>query len=187
MEFLTDLWLPILITTIVLWISSTVAWMVMPHHFGDRRKIDCEDELMQFVEQQNIAAGNYMFPYPEKASDMNKPEHMQRYAKGPRGTLNVYNAVPMPVNVGLTVLYFAVTVSIIAYITHVACQTADNSTDFMRVFRISGTIGMLTYASNNVLNRIWFRQRVWTDMVDGIVYGFLLGIIFASLWKYPVG
>ena len=57
----------------------------------------------------------------------------------------------------------------------------------MRVFRISGTIGMLTYASNNVLNRIWFRQRVWTDMVDGIVYGFLLGIIFASLWKYPVG
>lgn len=186
MEFLVDFWLPIFATTTALWISSTVAWMLLPHHFGDRRKIQCEDELMKFVGDKNIAAGNYMFPYPEKASDMNKPEHMERYQKGPRGTLNVYDEASMPANIGLTILYFAVTVTTIAYITNLTCQPSDTSTNFMRVFRVAGTIGILTYASNSVLNRIWFRQRVWTDIVDGIAYGLLVGVIFASLWKYPV-
>ncbi len=186
MEFLIDLWIPILTATFALWVASTLAWMVMPHHFGDRRKVHCEDELMKFVKDQNISAGNYMFPYPETAAGMNKPEHMDKYKQGPRGTLNVYEMHAMPTNVGLTILYFLVTVSTIAYVTHVACQPTHASTDFMQVFRVAGTIGILTYASNNVLNRIWFRQRVWTDIVDGIAYGLLLGLIFAMLWKYPV-
>jgi len=90
----------------------------------------------------------------------------------------------MAVNMSKTILYFAVTVSTIAYITHVACPPGSEGVDFMRVFRMSGTIGILTYATSNVLHRVWFKKRVWTEIVDGIVYGLVLGLIFASFWGY---
>ena len=80
--------------------------------------------------------------------------------------------------------YFLVTVSTIAYITHVACPPAEEGLDFMRVFRISGTIAILTYATSNVLHRVWFKKRIWTEVIDGIVYGLVLGLIFASFWGY---
>lgn len=82
-------------------------------------------------------------------------------------------------NMALTILYFFVTVFTIAYIAHIACPPGS---EFILVFRIAGTISVLTYASSGVLNRIWFTERMWTNIVDGIVYGLVLGLIFAALW-----
>ena len=90
----------------------------------------------------------------------------------------------MGVNMILTILYFLVTALTIAYITNVACPPEDPGTDFTKVFRVAGTIGVLTYASSGVLHRIWFKARKWTDMLDGAAYGVVLGLIFAALWKY---
>ena len=83
-----------------------------------------------------------------------------------------------------TIFYFFVTVSTIGYITHVACPPESEGLDFMRVFRIAGTISILTYATSNVLHRVWFKKRIWTEIIDGIVYGLVLGLIFAAFWSY---
>jgi len=185
MEFITDLWIPILVGTFALQFASTMAWMVLPHHFGDHATVPSEADLMDWVSDQEIPAGSYMFPYPETAAEMNSKEHQERYAKGPRGTLHVYSPVSMPLNILKTLLYFFCTVGTIAYITHVACPPGAETTTFLRVFRIAGTIGVLTYASSGVLDRIWFVRRMWTTMVDGVVFGLIVGIVFAVLW--PAG
>ena len=91
----------------------------------------------------------------------------------------------MPVNMAKTISYFLVTVATIGYITHVACPPGEEGLDFMRVFRVAGTISILTYATSNVLNRVWFKKRVWTEVLDGVIYGLVLGLIFASFWSYP--
>lgn len=182
MEFMNDLWIPILVGTFVLQFASTMAWMVLPHHFDDHATVPGEEDLMDWVGDQNISAGSYMFPYPETAAEMNSKEHQDRYAKGPRGTLHVYKPVSMPLNILKTLLYFFCTVGTIGYITHVACPPGAETTTFLRVFRIAGTIGVLTYASSGVLDRIWFVRRMWTTMVDGAVYGLIVGIVFAVLW-----
>ncbi|MFK7767048.1 MAG: hypothetical protein AB8B55_07480 [Mariniblastus sp.] len=52
----------------------------------------------------------------------------------------------------------------------------------MKVFRIAGTIGVLTYASSGAMYRVWFPSRHWTHVVDGIAYGLVLGLIFGLLW-----
>lgn len=184
MEFLVDLWLPILVATAVLWILSFVAWVVLPHHFGDFAKLDKEDELMDAIRQADVAAGNYMLPQSGSKQEQGSKEYQEKYMAGPRATLNVYSVPNMGVNMALTIAYFLVTALTIAYITNVACPAGDDATDFMKVFRVAGTIGVLTYASSGILHKVWFKAKMWTDMLDGAVYGVALGLIFAALWTY---
>lgn len=184
MEFLVTLWLPILVATVALWFLSFFSWVFLPHHFGDFKKLDSENDLMELVKQSNIAPGNYMFPCANSKQEQGSKEFQELYARGPRGTLNVYNMPHMGSNMFQTILYFFVTALTIAYITNVACPPGVDETDFTKVFRVAGTIGVLTYASSGLLHRIWFKARKWTDMLDGAAYGVVLGLIFASLWQY---
>ncbi len=180
MEFVVDLWMPILVATVVLWFLSFFAWALLPHHFGDNKKLANEDELMNFLKQSNTPAGNYMFPYAGSGKVQSEEVFAKRYADGPRGVLNVYEVPNMPVNMVQTILYFLVTVFTIAYITSVACPSGS---EFVKVFRIAGTIGVLTYASSGFMNRIWFKSRHWTHVLDGLVYGVVVGLIFGLLWN----
>jgi len=182
MEFLVDLWLPILIGTVVLFFCSFLAWAILPHHFGDHEKVPCEDELMEFVRSKNIPVGNYMFPYADSPKTQGSEEFTEHYTKGPRGLLDVYDMPNMGANMAQTIAYFFVTVATIGYIPHVACPPGAEGTDFMKVFRMAGTIGILTYATSCVLHRVWFKKRIWTEILDGVIYGLILGLIFAFLW-----
>ena len=179
MAFVADLWLAIVVATIVLWFLSFLAWAMLPHHFGDRKKLGSEDAFMDFVRKNNVAPGNYLFPYAASSKEQGDKEYMEKYMGGPRGTLNVYAVPNMGKNMAFTILYFFVTVFTIAYIVHVACPPGS---DFMKVFRFAGTIGILNYASSGALNRIWFVERMWTQIADGVVYGLTLGLIFAAMW-----
>ena len=183
MEFVTDLWLPILIGTVVLWFLSFLAWAILPHHFGDRTRIANEDGLMDYLKE--VPPGNYFFPYCGSSKEQSDKAYMDRYTTGPRGTLNIYTMPNMASNMLRTILYFFITVFTVAYISHVACPPGDAATTFMKVFRIVGTIAVLTYGSSGALNRIWFTERMWTHILDGVVYGIVLGLIFAAMW--PAG
>jgi hypothetical protein len=182
MEFLIDLWLPILIGTIVLWFLSFLAWAILPHHFGDHRKLDDEEALMEFVRQANVQPGNYLFPYCGSSKEQADKRYVERYTAGPRGVLHVYAMPNMGINMAMTIVYFLVTVLTIGYITHVACPPGDAATTFMKVFRIAGTIGVLNYASSGILHRIWFKAKMWTGILDGVVFGVVLGLVFAFMW-----
>ena len=184
MEFLIDLWLPILINGVVLFVASFIAWVILPHHFGDKRKLDEEQKVMDLVRELNIPPGNYMFPYAKNKQEQGSAEFRERYVEGPRGILDVYATANMGLNMVLTVVFFLITSAVIGYITHFTCPPGDAGVDFMRVFRVAGTIGILTHGSSGVLNGIWFKRRSFTDIIDGIVFGVILGLIFAALWPY---
>lgn len=181
MEFLAELWLPILINGIVLFFASFIAWVILPHHFNDKKKLTCESALVDFVRSKNIAPGNYMFPYADDRAEKGSAEFMQRYNDGPVGCLDVYGKTNMPLNMIKTVIFFVVTSAVIGYITYFTCPPGS---DFLRVFRVAGTIGILTHASSGVLNNIWFKRRSFTDIIDGVVFGAILGLIFALMWPH---
>lgn len=181
MEFILDLWLPILVCTVVLFFASFAAWVLLPHHFGDKKKLEHEQEVMDLVERLNIPAGNYMFPYASTKAEQGSEEFAEKYKKGPRGLLDVYNPANMGANMGLTVLFFFVTTLVIAYITHFVFELAGpEKADFMNVFRVAGTVGILTHGSSGVLNSIWFKKPVLTDIIDGVVFGVIIGVIFGA-------
>lgn len=181
MEFLVDFWLPILVATVVLWFMSFFFWALLPHHFGDFAKAANEDELVAFLKTANLPAGNYKYPYAGSAKEQNDKDYVEKFMNGPQGVLSVYNTPNMGANMVKTIFYFLVTVGTIGYITHVACPPGDEATTFMKLFRIAGTIGVLTFASSGAMHRIWFTARHWTHVVDGVAYGLVCGLIFGFL------
>ena len=153
-------------------------------HFTDMKKLEKEDEVMEAIRSLNIPAGNYMFPYTATKQEQMSEAHQEKYKQGPRGLLNIWDMPNMGLNMGYTVVFFLITSAIIGYVTYAACPPDGANTTFWNVFRIAGTIGVLTHGSSGILNGIWFKRRIITDIVDGIVYGLILGLIFALLWPY---
>jgi hypothetical protein len=179
MEFLLQLWLPILITAVVLFFASFVAWTVLPHHESDFSPLPDEDKLMATVRSLNLSPGSYMFPHMTHAQAKD-PEKIAKYTNGPRGTLVVWEMPNMGKNLFLTFVYFLLIAFVTAYISWEALQ--GQTVTFLKAFQIVGAIGVLTFASSGQLNAVWFPRRTLMDFVDGIVYGVLMGLVFAFLW-----
>ncbi len=150
----------------------------MPHHQSDFRKLAGEHEFMDSVRKMDIPAGAYMFPHMTH-QDAKDPAQQQRYIQGPRGTMVLWDMPNMGRNLGLTFVYFLLIAAVTAYI---AWTALGSDVGFMMAFRITGTIGILVFASSGQLNAIWFPRRTLMDFLDGIVYGILMGLVFGFFW-----
>jgi hypothetical protein len=177
---LMSLWLPIIVSGIALFFASWAAWMLLPHHKPEWQGISNEAAFLQSLRSMNLPAGQYMFPYSCKPEDWKSEEFQRRREAGPTGTLTVWKKPPnMGVNMLCTVLFFTIANLVIGYLAGIALPPG---TDFLTVFRFVGTAGILTYGTANILNGIWFGRKMAADIADGIAYGIITGLIFASLW-----
>ena len=59
MDLLIPLWLPILLSAVVVWIVSAVVWMALPHHKRDFIALADEDGFMDHLRKSGIQPGNY--------------------------------------------------------------------------------------------------------------------------------
>ena len=73
MEWLIDLWLPVVVITPVLFIASFLAWVVLPHHKPDIRRWPDEDRLLEFVRQSGAEPGEYLFPEESMERTFDEP------------------------------------------------------------------------------------------------------------------
>lgn len=178
---LTALWLPIVLATVAIFIYSSMAWMMLPHHRPDYAKLEKEDEVMDFVRGLDLADGNYMFPCASSPEDMKSEEMQKKWNDGPRGTLSVMPNHSMGANIGKTFLVWAVSVFSIAYLATMG--VTDQATP-MLVFRFFATAGLLVYFVALVPGSIWYHSRIQGHLIDAIVHALVLGGLFAWLWPY---
>jgi len=205
MEFLTSLWLPILVSGAAVWFISAIVWMVLPHHKRDWIALPAssggggggggrggEEAFMQAVRSMNIPPGNYIFPDCRGKAAMDKPNVKEAIARGPIGHLSLW---PTPLTmadkmVWTFIIYLVVSVGI-AYLTSVvfpfpaaptpgvempAIVTASTRPAFMEVFRIAGTAGVLAYAFSFIPNMIWFGAYKRT-IIAGLIDGIAYGLL----------
>jgi hypothetical protein len=175
-----ELWLPIVVSGVVLFFASAAAWMFLPHHKPEWTGLPNEEAVMKAVRDTNVPPGQYMFPYCASHEQMKSEEMKRRIQAGPVGTLSVWPGPSnMGVNMACTVAFFVIANFVIAYLATMALERGDS---FLNVFRFVGTAGILTYGTANILNGIWFNRKMVADIADGIVYGLLTGLIFAAMW-----
>ncbi|MFO0826865.1 MAG: hypothetical protein U0572_01850 [Phycisphaerales bacterium] len=199
MDFLTHLWLPILVSGVGVWFASAIAWMAIGHHKKDRDPIANEQEFMDVITRMNIRPGNYGFPDFCQHDHLPRAERMEAlkilYDKHPQGTLRVWAPANMGVNMLLTFLFYLVTSTVIAYLgwaalphgdaASVGAGGIDGASRFWKVFQVLGTAGILAYCFATFPHDLWFqkkRRAMAMDWIDGIVFGLLTGAIFAWLW-----
>jgi hypothetical protein len=183
---LTELWLPILVSAAAVWIASALAWMLMPHHKGDWKKLPDEDGFLKSLGALNIPSGTYGFPNMSHA-DCKDPATKEKFMRGPTGYINIWPANAFssmgPKMIGSFIVYVVVSV-LVAYL---CSATLTHESDFSKVFQVAGTSAMMAYCLSRIPNDIWFntpKRAITTSTVDGIVYGLITGAIFGWLWPH---
>lgn len=196
MDFLTHLWLPILLAGVAVWIASAIAWMAIGHHKKDRDPLPNEPEFMDALRGMNIPPGVYGFPDFCKHDNLPRKERMaalkELYDTRPMGLLRIWGEMNMGLNMLLTFLFYIITSAVIAYLAwaalpHASAQIpgAESSSIFWKVFQVTGTAGILAYCFATFPGDLWFqnkRRAMVMNVIDGIVFGLITGVIFASLW-----
>ncbi len=89
MEFLSELWLAILLSAVLVFIVSSVLHMVIPIHKGDYTKMANEDAVLEAMRANGVEPGAYMFPCAGSMKEMGTPEMVEKLKKGPVGWLTV--------------------------------------------------------------------------------------------------
>lgn len=177
MDFLTALWMPIVVSAAFVWIASAITHMVIPFHKSDFGKLPDEDKVMSSLE--GVPLGSYMFPYCTQ-SEMNSPEHKAKREKGPVGTLTVMPNVNMGQNLILTLLLYLLIGVFIAYAGY---HSGLEGAPYLEKFRLAGTVAFCAHTFGWLSFAIWYRNiKVWSNLFDGIVYALITAGTFGWLW-----
>jgi len=184
---LTELWLPIMVSAAFVFVVSSILHMVIPIHKGDFKKLPSEDKLLAAMREAGVGRGAYMFPCPDCMKDMGSPEMLEKYKNGPVGSMIVIPNGPPAMGKSL-VLWFLYTILVGIFVAYVVNLSLGPGADFMAVFRMAGTIGVLAYATAAIPDSIW-KGQAWgitaKFIFDGVVYGLVTGATFGWLW--PAG
>jgi len=184
MDALIALWLPILISTVVVFFASFVLWTISPHHKGDYKKLPNEDDLLKTVRASGEKSGVFMFPMCEW-KDMKDPEVKARYDRGPHGYVTLWPGQPnMLKNMVLSAILYLIISIFIAYVVSVVFAGRTAPVEYLEVFRIAGTVGVMAYCFGSIGHDIWFgkpRRAMFMEFFDGVVYALLTAGVFAWL------
>jgi len=180
---LTALWLPIVLSAIIVFVASSIMHMLLPYHKGDYRQLPDEDKILEVLRPTGLTRGLYIFPYCTH-KDMKSPAMIEKYKQGPVGTITVYPSGPpaMPKFLGQ---WFAYTLIIGFFVAYLTGHTVAFGAHYRVVFRVAGTAAFLAYGLGNLSNGIW-KGQPWgmtlKEVIDGLVYGLLTAGTFGWLW-----
>ena len=178
------LWLPIVLSAVIVFIASCVLHMVLPIHKGDYRKLPDEERVSDALRAAGVTPGrHYAFPFTSH-KDMKKPETVEKFKRGPVGLLTIMPSGPPNIGkfLGQWFIYCLVIGFFTAYLTG---RTRAPGAHYLSVFRIAGTAAFLGYALAQVQDSIWKGQSwgvTFKHVIDGLIYGLLTAGVFGWLW-----
>jgi len=139
---------------------------------------------MNHVRGSGIKPGNYVFPDFRGREALKSAKVQKALEEGPVGHLSVWQTpVTMGGKLAATFIVHLVVSTLIAYLTRVALP---GPAEFAKVFQIAATAGILAYSFSFIPNALWFgayKRTIIASFIDGIVYGLIIGAIFA--WRWP--
>ncbi len=180
---LTELWLPVLVSGVLVFVASSIMHMVLPLHRKDYAKLAGEDDVLAAMRKAGVQPGNYMFPHCS-AKEMGSEEHTQKCIKGPVGFANIYPNGPPAMGKSL-VQWFLFTLVVGVFVAYIVGQTHPAGTDYMRIFRIAGSVAFMVYVVAAPVESIWKGQKWSTSIkfcIDGVVYSLVTAGAFGWLW-----
>jgi hypothetical protein len=184
MTSLYALWLPILLSAVIVFIASSVIHMTPLWHKNDYPKVPDEDRLRDALRPLAIPPGDYMVPRCTNSQEMRTPAFVDKMNKGPVLVLTVLRNGPF--SMGKNLAQWFVYLVVVSYFTaYVASRALAPGTDYMQVFQITGAVAFVGYTLALLQMSIWY-QRSWSlsvkAIVDGLIYGLLTAGTFGWLW-----
>jgi hypothetical protein len=185
MTVLHFLWLPILLSSVFVFVASAVIHMAFQWwHKSDYVKVPQEDKVMDALRPFATPPGDYMLPNCVGSAEFKSPEFQAKLKNGPVMMLTVMpnGAMHMGKSLGLWFLYILVVSLLSGY---VALHGIAFWAGHRGVCRIVGTTSFMGYAAALWQMTIWYRRSLLTTIkatVDGLLYAAITAATFAWLW-----
>ncbi|MFG0257644.1 MAG: hypothetical protein ACF8GE_07065 [Phycisphaerales bacterium JB043] len=184
MEFLTELWMAIVLASVLVFVVSSIFHMVLPLHKNDVTKMPNEDTVVEALRSAGVGPGAYMFPGCHDMKEWSTDEHKAKLEKGPVGWMTV-----MPqggFNMGRSLVqWFIYSLVVSAFTGYVAWNSVVPTDDYLARFQIAGAVAFMAYGIGGIPESIW-KGVSWKVtgkfLIDGLAYALVTAGTFAWLW-----
>jgi hypothetical protein len=180
---LTALWLPILLSAVIVFVASFIMHMVLPYHHGDYSQLPDEDKILAVLRAAGLKRGLYIFPFCTH-KDMKSPALIEKQKQGPVGFMTIVPSGP-PAMPKFLIQWFVYCLLIGFFVAYLTGRTVAPGAQYLAVFRVAGTAAFFAYGLGHLSNGIWKGQMWWVtikEVFDGLVYGLLTAGTFGWLW-----
>jgi len=179
---LSGLWLPILLSAIIVFMTSSIIWMFMQYHNSDWKPLPDEDAVRGAL--SGTPPGQYSLPHAADNKARQSVEWQEKFKNGPAGMIIVipHGSLAMGKQLGQWLVYCIVISILVAYVASVSLAAGA---EYLKVFQVVGTVATLAYSGSAAMGAIWFGHqwsRTSKDILDGIIYGLLTAGCFGWLW-----
>jgi hypothetical protein len=181
---LIALWLPILLSAVIVFFASFIIHMVLAYHKSDYRKLPDEDRVTDAMRSAGVTRGPaYFFPY-FSFKEMKSPPVIEKMKRGPVGLLTVLPSGPPAMGKNL-VQWFLYCLVISIFAAYLSSQALALGTAYLQVFRVVGIAALLGYGAAHAQESIW-NGRSWVvtfkHLFDSVIYAVLTAGTFGWLW-----
>ncbi|HKR55234.1 MAG TPA: hypothetical protein VJS20_02960 [Gemmatimonadales bacterium] len=177
------LWLPILLSAVLVFIVSSIIHMMSPWHKNDYPMLANQDRVMDALRPLNIPPGDYFIPRPKDRAEMRDPAFVEKTKRGP---VVVFTVFPSAMNMTKNLIgWFVYLLVVGCFAAYVAGRALPAGSPYLSVFRFVGVTAFLAYTLALWQMTIWYNRALMTSVkvtVDGLIYGLLTAGMFGWLW-----
>ena len=178
------LWIPIVLSAVIVFFTSFIIHMVLPWHKGDYPPVPDEDKLMDALRPFNLAPGDYMVPRPKGPADMKTPEFKAKMERGPKVVMTVMPNGSGGMGASLA-QWFVYLLVVSAFSALIGGRSMHAGTDWHHVFHMIAVVAFLGYVPALWQMTIWYRRGLMLTLrssIDGLIYAAITGGVFVWLW-----
>jgi hypothetical protein len=185
MNALVSLWLPILLSAVVVFVISSLIHMVFKWHASDYRGFANEDAVREAIRAGNPAPGGYVVPRCKDVKDMGSEAMQQKYREGPIAHITIgKNGAPnMGKYLGQWFLWSLIIAAVAGCLAARVCGL--DHAHARTAARLAGAITFIAYGFGTVTDSIWM-MRPWSvsakNLLDAALYAVGSGLVFLWLW-----
>jgi hypothetical protein len=183
-ETLAGLWLPIVVSAVLVFVASSLIWNVLGAHKWHIKGLPDEAATRELLSRQGVGPGQYSIPYCPDPAAMKDPAFREKLEKGPVAVLVIRKAGQPNMGAFLG-SWFAFLLFVSCVVAHVCGAALDRGAPYLLVFRVAGAVALAAYSFGQIPNAIWW-GRPWKsalkEFADGIVYALLTAGTFGWLW-----
>jgi hypothetical protein len=179
-----DLWLPILLAAVLVYLASSVIHMLLGYHANDMVEVPSEEQVRAALREAKIPPGDYAIPKASSMKDMSSAGFIAKQTEGPVAVLTVMPSGPVKMGPLLLrwFLYLVVVGVLVAYVTG---RALGPGAEYLRVFQIAGAVAFIGYGTESWPQSIWWGRK-WSmtlkNTFDALIYALLTAGVFAWLW-----
>lgn len=178
------LWLPILLSAVVVFLVSWLIHSLLPWHKNDYLLVPNQDKVQEAMRPFAIPPGDYMLPRAASMKEMCAPEFVEKLNKGPIAVMTVIPNGPVSMGKSL-VLWFLYTIVVAIFAAYISGRALTVGAPYLQVFRFVGCTSFIGYSLALWQGSIWYHRSWATTLksnIDGLIYGLLSAGVFGWLW-----